>query len=409
MSKNPSHAPLRVVLVGGAGAMGRWTARSIARLGSASQLAIADINLPVATTLAEEIGPVCTPVRLDATDPAAMRDLFRDFDVVLNTMGPFSLFARGILHAAIECGCDYLDIDDDWQSTVEAAEFDAAARSKGVRVVKGIGGSPGVSNLLAVVAARRLDSVDEIITGWSMRGAVLVDEPGYPAPAAAGAAVEHWLLQITGTIRGWRHGGPADTLPMLPVDLEYPGLGLVRGYTVGHPEAVTLPRNIPGATTAMNLTSGPAWVFDHARSVAEAFGAGHVTLKEGADMLANPRRPDGAPSSKDPLRSVWALARGQRDGETVSVSVAPRSMPAGQMGEGTGAALAVGLELLRLGQISEVGVHAPESAIEPEAFFEIYAYFAEDPVPASALLEIHESTGTSAVVEGAADRSEASR
>jgi saccharopine dehydrogenase-like NADP-dependent oxidoreductase len=324
--------------------------------------------------------------------------------VVLNTMGPFSLFARGVLEAAIDCGCDYLDIDDDWQSTLEATAFDTAARDKDVRVVKGIGGSPGVSNLLAVVAAQRLDSVSEIITGWSMRGAVLSEEPGYPAPSAAGAAVEHWLLQITGTIRGWRDGGPADTVPMLPVDFEYPGIGPVRGYTVGHPEAVSLPLNIPGITTAMNLTSGPGWVFDHARSVAAAYGAGEITLKEGAARLSHPSRPEGAKPSRDPLGSVWAMARGQRGAETVSVSVEPRSMPAGKMGEGTGSALAVGLELLRRGQIKQVGVHAPESAIDPAAFFEIYAAFVENPIPGSELLAIHEIAGTSAPAEGAEDQ-----
>jgi hypothetical protein len=380
--------------------MGRWTARSIARLGSATELIIADINVPIATKLAEEVGGPCTVVPLDATDATAMRELFQTCDVVLNTMGPFSLFARGILEIAIECGCDYLDIDDDWQSTVEAEQLDATAREQGVRVIKGIGGSPGVSNLLAVVAAKRLDRVSEILTGWSMRGAVLVDEPGYPAPAAAGAAVEHWLLQITGTIRGWREGKPADTTPMLPVDFEYPGIGRVRGYTVGHPEAVTLPRSISGLTTAMNVTSGPAWIFDHARTVADAYGSGQITLKEGADRLAHAPRPEGAPPTKDPLGSVWALARGERGSETVSVSVGLRSSPAGKMGEGTGSALAVGLELLRRGRITSVGVHAPEGAIDPIEFFEIYAQFVENPMPADELLVVRETPGTSAPLEG---------
>ena len=399
MTNNPTHAPLRVVVIGGAGAMGRWTVRSIARLGSASELLIADINLPVAQKLAEEVGEPCKAIRLDATDGAAMRDVFSHCDVVLNTMGPFSLFARGVLEASIDSGCDYLDIDDDWQSTVEAADFDAVAREKNVRVVKGIGGSPGVSNLLALIAAKRLDNVSEIMTGWSLRGAVLVDEPGYPAPANAGAAVEHWLLQISGTIRGWRNGGPADTVPLLPVDFEYPGVGPVRGYTVGHPEAVTLPLNLPGVATAMNLTSGPAWVLEHARSVAAAYDAGRITLEEGAEKLDHAPRPEGAQSSRDPLGSVWAMARGQRGGETVSVSVAPRSMPPGKMGEGTGSALAVGLELLRRGQITEVGVHAPEVAIDPEAFFEIYAQFVENPMPATELVAVHEITGTSEPIE----------
>ena len=401
MKSSPiSTSPLRVVIVGGAGAMGRWAVRSIARLGSASDLLVADIDLARAQQITDEVGRPCRAVQLDATDGDAMRSLFAECDVVLNTMGPFSLFARGITEAAIDAGCDYLDIDDDWESTVEAFELDARAREKGVRVVKGIGGSPGVSNLLALTAARQLDSVSEIVTGWSMRGAVLVDEPGYPAPDAAGAAVEHWLLQISGTIRGWRDGGYADTTPLAPVELDFPGLGTVRGYTVGHPEAVTLPRNIDGVTTSLNMTSGPAWLFDHARSVAASFEAGDITLAEGAEQLNHPPVPQHVAHNRDPLGSVWAWARGQRGDETLTVSVAPRAMPAGKMGEGTGAALAVGLELLRQGKVTTTGVVAPESVFEPEDFFAVYANFVSPATAPEDLLVVQELTGTAALVEG---------
>lgn len=74
-------------------------------------------------------------------------------------MGPFSLLARPVLEAAIECGCDYLGIDDDWESTLEAFAYDSRSRERGCRVVKGIGGSPGVSNLCAMTAVRRLGRV----------------------------------------------------------------------------------------------------------------------------------------------------------------------------------------------------------------------------------------------------------
>ncbi|MFI7008826.1 hypothetical protein [Streptomyces sp. NPDC050145] len=78
-----------------------------------------------------------------------------------------------------------------------------------------------------------------------------------------------------------------------------------------------------------------------------------------------PSPPAGAPRTRDPLAQVWALARGERDGQPLAISVEPASMPPGKMGGGTGAALSVGLELLRQGRIIEPGVHAPEGAIAP--------------------------------------------
>lgn len=369
MPDNQSADPLTVALVGGAGAMGRWAARWIAKLGSARRLLIADIDVPRAQRLVDEVGGPCVAVGLDATDPAALREVFAECDVVLNTMGPFSLFARPILEAALDCGCDYLDIDDDWESTLEGLDYDAHARNRGCRVVKGIGGSPGVSNLLALVAARQLDNVDEILTGWSLRGAVVEDEPQYLDGGSAGAAVEHWLIQLSGTIRAWRNGNERALKPLQKIELDYPGIGPVRTYTVGHPEAVTLPRQLTGVVTSMNVMSGPDWLFDHARRVAAAYDAGSITLREGAAQLENVPRPPKSDGPRDPLGSVWALARGQRDGRTIAVSVQPRADFPGKMGGGTGSALAVGFELLRRGRITEPGVHPPEAVIDPTDFF----------------------------------------
>jgi saccharopine dehydrogenase (NAD+, L-lysine forming) len=393
-----SGAPLNVVIVGGAGDMGRWAVRSIAKLDSAERLRIADIDLARAQQITDEVGGPCEAVRVDATDGAALREVFADCDVVLNTMGPFSLFARPILEAAIECGCDYLDIDDDWESTLEAFELDARARERRCRVVKGIGGSPGLSNLCAMVAARRLDRVGEIITGWSMGGAVVEDGPEYLATrGSAAAAVEHWLLQLSGTIRSWRDGAEREVKPLHPVEFEYPGIGPVRTYTVGHPEAVTLPRHLDGIVTSMNVMSGPDWLFEFAGSVAAKYDRGEITLAEGARELENPPRP-AQRGPRDPLSSVWALARGERDGTPVAVAVEPRVRPRGKMGGGTGAALATGLELLRCGGIADVGVHAPESVIDPDAFFAIYAGLTEPAVSsADELLLVRELTGGSLV------------
>jgi hypothetical protein len=41
------------------------------------------------------------------------------------------LFAGPILDAAIGSGCDYLDIDDDWESTLGVFDQDDRARERG--------------------------------------------------------------------------------------------------------------------------------------------------------------------------------------------------------------------------------------------------------------------------------------
>jgi saccharopine dehydrogenase-like NADP-dependent oxidoreductase len=385
--------PLRIVAVGGAGSMGRWAVRTIAKLGSASVLTVADIDLDRAERVAASVGGPCRALRLDATDPDQLAAAFAEHDVVVNTMGPFATFVRPILTAALKADCHYLDINDDWQPTVEAFDFDEEARRRGLHVVVGLGGSPGVTNLCATYAADQLDVVHELHTGWKLSGATIVDEPGFPAPAAS-AAVEHWLHQCAQPIRAWVDGATGTVDPVEQVDLDFPGLGKVTAYTMGHPEPITLPRRYPGLRSSLNLQSGPGWLFDHLREVCARFAAGEIDLETGAAMLADPPRPADAVRERSALPIEWSLAIGEKDGEPCRVAVYPRFFHPAKMGGNTGIPLAIGVELLRRGELRETGVHAPETAIEPRAFFDLLAPLTDDTLTnADDLLAVVEERG----------------
>lgn len=364
-------SPLRIIAVGGAGSMGRWAVRGVAQLGAADVLTIADIDLDRATRLADQVGGVCRPLQLDATDPEALRRAFADHDVVMNTMGPFAEFMLPILDAALSEDCHYLDINDDWQPTISAFDFDDVARRRGLHVVIGLGGSPGVTNLCGVMAAERLDRVDEILTGWKLSGATIVDEPGFPAPKAS-AAVEHWLHQCAHPVRAWVDGAPGDLEAVLRTEFEFPGLGTVEAYTMGHPEPITMPRAFPGLRTSLNLQSGPAWLFENLRAVADRFAAGELDLRQGADLLADPPRP-AEPGARSPLPINWALAVGEKNGTPHRVAAYPLHFHPSKMGGNTGLPLAAGVGLLHRGELKDVGVHAPETALDPRAFFDLLA------------------------------------
>ncbi|KAA1427800.1 saccharopine dehydrogenase family protein [Nocardioides antri] len=364
-------SPLRVIAVGGAGSMGRWAVRTIARLGTASVLTVADIDLDRAERVVASVGGPTRALRLDATDPEQLRAAFAEHDVVVNTMGPFATFVRPVLQAALDSDCHYLDINDDWQPTIEAFDFDADARRRGLHVVVGLGGSPGVTNLCAAHAADRLDVVHELHTGWKLSGATIVDEPGFPAPAAS-AAVEHWLHQCAQPIRAWVDGAPGSVEPVEQVDLCFPGLGVVTAYTMGHPEPITLPKAYPGLRSSLNLQSGPAWLFDYLREVSARFAAGEIDLRTGAALLADPPAP-ADPGARSTLPIEWALAVGEKDGEPCRVAVYPRHFHPAKMGGNTGIPLAVGVELLRRGALRDTGVHAPETVMDPREFFDLLA------------------------------------
>ena len=85
---------------------------------------------------------------------------------------------------------------------------------------------------------------------------------------------------------------------------------------------------------------------------------------------------------------------GEKDGEPWRVAVYPRSFHPAKMGGNTGIPLAIGVELLRRGELLETGVHAPETAIEPRSFFDLLAPLTDDGLAnADDLLAVVEERG----------------
>ena len=150
----------RVVVLGGAGGMGRVAVATAAAFGDIGELVVSDLDLSAAELVVSEFAPMAkTRMRassVDVRDDRALVALLSQADVVLNTTGPFFLLGVPVLRAAIEAGCHYIDICDDWEPTLDMLELDGEARSRGVLAVIGMGASPGLSNLLARIACERL-------------------------------------------------------------------------------------------------------------------------------------------------------------------------------------------------------------------------------------------------------------
>ncbi|MBW2087346.1 MAG: saccharopine dehydrogenase, partial [Deltaproteobacteria bacterium] len=58
-----------------------------------------------------------------------------------------------------EARCHYIDINDDWEPTLDMLKLDEEARQAGITAIIGMGASPGVSNLLAVKAMSLFDTI----------------------------------------------------------------------------------------------------------------------------------------------------------------------------------------------------------------------------------------------------------
>src|SRR3954468_9135383 len=156
----------RILVTGGAGEMARYACTAMVAASEVELVLVSDRALGRAEAAAVELGPKARAMVLDVSDEQALTAAMADVDVVLNCAGPFYLFGVKVLTSAIATGTHYLDIADDWEPTLEMLELDDQAREAGITAVIGMGSSPGISNLLALLCMNELDTVDRVITAW---------------------------------------------------------------------------------------------------------------------------------------------------------------------------------------------------------------------------------------------------
>jgi saccharopine dehydrogenase-like NADP-dependent oxidoreductase len=355
--------------------MGRHACRVAAGF-RVNELVIADIDGKRADRLAAELGPPATSLALDVTDEAGLTSALARADVVVNTIGPFFRFGLSVLTAALRAGCHYLDICDDWEPTQEMLDLHETAARSGVTAIVGAGASPGITNLLAVVAARELDSVSEIVTGWNVDAA----QPERDAGARPSAALVHGIRQMTGTIRVQRGGRLADEAPLQRVSVAYPGLGPRPLWTFGHPEPITLARAFGDLTFSVNAVHGGRGTLALMRSMREAVDRDLLSADRALLAASWAERHFPAPRPLAMFRPtrlppLFGHAAGWRQGRPASAGAALCRLPGATMGAVTGTALAVALKLLAEGSAREPGVHAPEAILDPDEFFAALAAY----------------------------------
>jgi lysine 6-dehydrogenase len=380
---------MRVLALGGAGAMGAVAVRTAAYGGGVGHIVIADRDLAAAERLARELADASVPVsarRVDVTDGAGLLDALGEADLVLNTVGPYYRFGLTVLRAAIATGTHYLDICDDWEPTMQMLELDAPARAAGVTAVIGMGASPGVSNLLAAAAASPLDSVRDVYTAWPVDVTAGGEEAGRdqligPDGSPTAAAV-HWMQQSSGTITGVRAGSLTEQRPLRPVTLELPGGRRGTAYTVGHPEPVTLQRTLRPTGESANLMVISPWALAYLDVLRRGIDCGRLTNETAARRIAKPDLPGiirslpRALTNKGPgtLPPFFAAAFGDRHGRDTAV-LAHLNPAAGidalltDMARATGIPLALGMSQIADGTARRAGVHPPDAVIDSDRFF----------------------------------------
>ena len=370
---------MKVLALGGSGGMGRFAVETSMSFENIDEITVADINAEAAITFAASMNEKVKGIGLNVTDIDDLKAQMRQADIVINTVGPFFKYGPPILEAALDSGCDYLDINDDWEPTLEMLEFHRKAENNSNTAILGMGASPGLTNMLGAAAIGELDEVETLYTGWTMDGATPEEES---SQSGINAAMVHGVQQMTGTVRIHKDGKSKMVKPLKQVEIDFPGFGKFKPHIFGHPEAITFPHHFKTIKNSINLAHGSGfgvlkWIMklvdwkiisvERAAGIVQNLSSSiRKDLEEqGIDSRLNLKNTNF--SEPPPL---YALAIGLKDGESASCGTVFNSSDLISMGEATGIPLACGLKLLVEGKIIKKGVFAPEGAINPNEFFE---------------------------------------
>ncbi|HEY3960921.1 MAG TPA: saccharopine dehydrogenase C-terminal domain-containing protein [Gaiellaceae bacterium] len=234
---------MRVVVVG-AGGVGAAAAAIAARREFVQRLVLADVDLDRARRAAA-VDTRFTGVQVDASDTAALVELFRSerADAVLNACDP--RFNPPLLAAALEAGVTYLDMamtlsTPDTLLGQDELDQDPLWREAGVLCLAGIGVEPGLSDVFARYAADELFSVIDQI-GVRDGADLVVDGYDFAPTFSIWTTIEECLNPplVWERARGWFTTEPFSE----PETFDFPeGIGPLECVNVEHEEVVLIPR-----------------------------------------------------------------------------------------------------------------------------------------------------------------------
>src|SRR6266581_1862557 len=152
---------MHIIVLGGAGAMGRIAARTLTEYDDVDQITIADYNEERAHEVAAALHSSNIQVKqIDVNEADRLCKLLRGADVALNAVE--YIFNLPVLKACIQEKVHYADLGGLFHMTRKLMDMNAEVEAAGITAIEGMGGTPGVTNLLARAAVDQLDRVESI-------------------------------------------------------------------------------------------------------------------------------------------------------------------------------------------------------------------------------------------------------
>src|SRR5579884_987545 len=232
---------MHIIVLGGAGAMGRVTVRALSEYDDVEQVTVADYNAERARELAalqqeSLVGNTLSVQQIDVRDFKRLRDLIRGADAVLSAID--YAYNLPVLTACIQERVHYADLGGLFHMTRTLLALSDEAEAAGITAIMGMGGTPGITNLLARLAVDQLERVESIKVQLGCS-----DTTPSTAPLVAPYSIRTILDECTKSPQVFQDG---EWLPQAPLsgqeELEFPApVGRASAVYSLHSECATFP------------------------------------------------------------------------------------------------------------------------------------------------------------------------
>jgi lysine 6-dehydrogenase len=362
---------MKILSLGGAGAVCQHATRDLAEFSQFDQIVIGDYNIAAAEKLAAETGdPRVSACQVDAADYDGLVRTFQEFDVILNGL-PWK-YDLAVTKACVEAGVSGLDVsteEDQWN-------YDAMAKEKNIVFIPGVGATPGITNAMARRAADQLDEVDEIQINFAAFRC--------PAPSPGLLITFLWEFHPKTESRLYYQDGEFHWVgPFAGLkQVTFPGpIGAQEVCYIPHPETRTMPESL-GAKAVSVRGCFPPHAMRLARAMLESglYGEEKIVVKDlettAFEMMFELLLK--VPESKEtPLWAYGLLVEvyGQKEGRNLKLTYWNRHPPQEEWGgqaayyRNIAIPLSIGAQMIARGDVKARGVVPPETAIDPEIFF----------------------------------------
>lgn len=376
---------MHIIVLGGAGAMGRIAVCTLTEYRDIDQITIADYNEERAQEVAASLHRSNIVVKqIDVNDEGRLRALLRGADVVLNAVE--YVFNLPVLKACIQENVHYADLGGLFHMTRRLMELNDAVSAAGITAILGMGGTPGVTNVLARAAVNKLDRVDSIKVQLGCS-----DDTPLSSPLVAPYSIRTILDEFTKQPQVFQDGvwypqqplsGQEEMIFPLPV-------GRATAIYSLHSECATFPIsfNDKGIHYVSFKIAFPTDFMTKLKFLVDlGFGSDEPINIRGAKV--SPREvlarlleiapiEDVEPQDCDVLRIV---ANGESEGQNVEITNQIIVLPYRRWGISagaldTGTPLAIAGHMLATGEIRHRGAFGPEMCVPVEPFFEELARY----------------------------------